>query len=66
MRLMGRVGRRPSMIHGGGDGRTYSGVCSGGQAARKPVFPMQAFIHGVKWDATESKAARVRFLTRGI
>ena len=28
----------PTMIHGGGDGRTYSGVWPGGQAARKAVF----------------------------
>jgi len=38
MRLIDRVGRLPSMFHGGGDGRTYSGVWPGGQAARKPVF----------------------------
>ena len=26
------------MFHGGGDGRTYSGVWPGGQVARKPLF----------------------------
>ena len=26
------------MFHGGGDGRTYSGVWAGGQAARKTLF----------------------------
>jgi hypothetical protein len=26
-------------FHGGGDGRTYSGVWPGGQVARKSLFP---------------------------
>jgi len=45
MRPIGRVGRLPSMFHGGGDGRTYSGVWPGGQAARKPVFWAVPSLH---------------------
>src|SRR3982750_1773044 len=68
MRLIGRVGRRPSMFHGGGDGRTYSGVWPGGQAARKPVFSAVASLHrapGDGPDATESKAAWRKALVGG-
>ena len=36
--LDGRVGRQPAMVHGGDDGRTYSGVWPGGQAAEN-VLP---------------------------
>lgn len=36
--LDGHVGRQPAMVHGGGDGRTYSGVWPGGQAAEN-VLP---------------------------
>ena len=46
--LDGRVGRLPSMAHGGGDGRTYSGVWPEGQAARKALLrsPLRAFGTG--------------------
>ncbi len=36
--LDGHVGRQPAMVDGGGDGRTYSGVWPGGQAAEN-VLP---------------------------
>ena len=61
--MIGRVGRRPSMFHGGGDGRTYSGVWPGGQAARKGRFfdrygsPTTLGDPLRRTDATESKAA---------
>ena len=68
--LDGRVGRRPFMVHGGGDGRTYSGVWPEGQAARKadpvgcsPAPPPQRVPPRC---ATECKAARCRDDVRGI
>jgi hypothetical protein len=65
MRLIGRVGRLPSMFHGGGDGRTYSGVWPGGQAARKPVFSAVPGTSGGWRDATDFKAAWRKALVGG-
>jgi len=71
MRLIGRVGRLPSMFHGGGDGRTYSGVWPGGQAARKDVFSAVLHLHrspadyGIRSPATDFKAASRKALVGG-
>ena len=52
--LDGRVGHRPFMVHGGGDGRTYSGVWPEGQAARKADLvgrssaPARRLLHAVQ------------------
>lgn len=66
--LDGRVGHRPSMAHGGGDGRTYSGVWPEGQAARKADLWTvdHPELAPASRRATECKAAPCRDDVRGI
>jgi len=35
---MGRVGRRPAMFHGGGDGERIVAFAQGGKSPGKPFF----------------------------
>src|SRR5215470_15579997 len=51
------------MFHGGGDGRTYSGVWPGGQVARKPLFAAGfAALFEASWGAPNRAGTSQRFL----
>lgn len=66
MCLMGRVGRRPSMFHGGGDGERIVAFAQGGKSPEKPFFRCSSTPPGTKGMQRNLKPRGVRYGSGGF